>query len=167
MSLKNARLFHKHDGVDPELASYVNLWLAIAKDEGIVFHNKVTVGFEDINDGLVIGRTYWEPTFREIDIDKKFWDKSSGTSRMALVFHELGHAYCGRSHNYKEIGYSDRPSQLTKDEHKMKTDNKPLPGYYFDFCPKSIMFPEILSDDCVRAHYTEYEHEMFEECEPY
>ena len=72
--------------------------------------------------------------------------------------HELGHAYCGRAHDW--FG-----GKRYKDPEDKKSKTKE--GYYEDGCPLSLMHPTIVETDCFMAHYYEYVKEIFENCNPY
>ena len=150
--------------VDPKLAPYADNWLYLAKSNGLIFNKNITMGFKDIDRGLVIGQCREEIGFREIDIDKKYWEFSSEISRASLVYHELSHCACGRHHDYyiadKVKEYGDDAKEAIKDPSKKD-------GFFDDGCPKSVMFPQILSDECVMFHYKHYQKEMFEHCDPY
>jgi len=66
---------------------------------------------------------------RRIFIDAKIWDHLEEIERINLVFHELGHAIPALSHN-----------------NELLTDR----------CPKSIMYPEIISPTCLELHFEDY-----------
>lgn len=159
---RDSRVFPKYSGVDPELASYVNNWLEYGSLYDIKFNHPVSIGLTDINDGATVGLTHWSsPFFREIDIDKKYWSNETQMKRIALLWHELGHAYCNRYHDYghykyykhKESGAADDPSQ--KD------------GFFNDKCPISIMFPFVVPAECMVSHWQEYIDETFKNCKKY
>lgn len=159
----------EHVGVDPKAQSLVDEYFWLGKQNDLPFNGKVTIGFKDINHGDVIGicTTTW--FWREIDLDKGFWDRSTQTSRLALLFHELTHCYCGRIHDYDEDKeYPDTVDARIKQVYEWVAHRKgPIPGYMSDGCPLSIMYPEVLDDECTLKHYNEYIEEMFDRCEPY
>ncbi len=150
-NLSQRRLTPEYKGVDPEIAPYVNEYMDLAKIMGIKFKNKVTVGFKDINNGNIIGECEYGLGFREIDVDRTYWNRSTTTSKMTLLIHELSHCYCGRTHDYG-------PSKEYKNTWE---------GRFDDNCPKSVMYPKILPDGCVDLHYEEYILEAFDRCNPY
>jgi hypothetical protein len=78
-----------------------------------------------------------------------------------MIWHELTHCYCDRSHDYGE----NKP--YGNDGVKARKDPTKRDGFYLDNCPKSIMFPEILNDSCFNSHYNDYTKEMFDRCIPY
>lgn len=145
--------------VDPAVQPYVADYLRLAKEHGLSFDHTVTVGFKDINEGDAVGLTNYGVFFREIDIDKEYWSRSTRTSRIVLVWHELTHSYCGRDHDFNGVEYGD--SEEVK-------KNKPKPEMMFDDgCPRSIMFPSVIPDACFIDHYLELVDEMFQDCETY
>lgn len=160
LSFGPARFRPEHKGVDPELQSYTNEWKSLAKDRKIEFKNEVTIGFHPLA-APVIGECFNSISFREIDIDKDFWD-NQGTelSKMILIYHELTHCYCGRSHDF--AAGKEYPSGYNKPK-----GNETVEGFFSDHCPKSIMFPSVLPDDCTLAHYSDYVDEMFDRCEAF
>jgi len=157
-----------YDKVDQEIAPYVNEYLYLANLRGLTFYHKINVGFKDTGDavkmppGLVpVGVSNQGLWFREIDIDPEYWRYFTKTGRMALVFHELTHSYCGRGHDYgdgREYGRDGREA--------IKNPSK-ADGFFEDECPISLMFPIIISDDCINRHADQYIEEMFQRCEPY
>lgn len=152
------RIVPIHNGVDEELKAIVNDYLELAKIKGIVFKKKVGVGFTSIHRGNVVGLCHYGTSFREIDIDREYWDRASRTSKRTLLFHELTHCYCTRPHDHDDGTAYVRNSCPAGDA---KT------GYYGDGCPKSVMFPSVLEDDCVTAHSADYLEEMFNRCVSY
>ena len=138
------RMSPRYKGVDPELTNYVNDYTSLAKQSGIVFTHKVTIGFTDIKDDYIIGLTNYGLGFREIDIDRQYWKGSSTMTRRILMYHELSHAYCYREHDFGE----DRPYGEAKENRK---NNHKGEGFFKDGCPISIMYPIIIEDDCSLA----------------
>lgn len=152
------RLVPKYTGVDPKLDSYTQEWLYLAKENGITFPNKVSIGFEDINKGYTVGQCWYGGFWREIDVDTKYWKTLDENEKDALLWHELTHCYCGRKHDYgKDKEYGD---DVTKAE-------KIVDGFMDDGCPKSIMFPEVVDSSCMDRHLFYYEREMFDRCSPW
>jgi hypothetical protein len=160
ITIDHNKLAPEYQGVDPKAEPYVNEFLSLAKIHNIVFIDKVTIGFKDIDQDSVIGLCNYGSYFREIDLDISYWNRSSKRSHMALLFHELSHCYCDREHDYgdgKEYG----------DSEKVKKDTVKKEGYFEDGCPLSIMYPIIVNDDCFVSHYSEYTDEMFNRCKAY
>ena len=155
--ISSDRLIPHYIGVDSSLKTYVSEWMALAKDHKVSFNHTVSIGFASIYDekSHAVGLTHYGKFFREIDLDISYWSKATEITKRMLIFHELGHAYCYRTHDYGE----DREY-----ENNEKADGN---GFYRDHCPVSLMYPSIIGDDCVMAHYQEYVDEIFQRCEPY
>lgn len=148
-------------GVDPKVAPYVNEWLRLAQEKGIRFDNTVTVGIKDINRPNTVGLANYGWGFREIDIDRVYWNMATEMQKTTLTYHELGHMYCDRKHDYWKDGeYGDDGDAARKDPSSKD-------GFYADKCPISFMFPIILDDNCFLLHYSDYVAEMFSKCDPY
>ena len=163
ITIGNRRIIPKYDGVDPQIAPYVAQWTSLAKDHGLKFDRAVSIGFMNINNGLVIGQCNFGFGFREIDIDSNYWANSTQINKMAMVFHELGHCKCDRGHDYI-IGESIK--EYGNDE-KSRGDPQKEDGFFPDRCPVSLMFPTVSEDRCTLAHYQEYVDELFRDCDPY
>lgn len=149
----------EYKGVDPILGSLVDEYIDLANQNGIVFDNKVTIGFKDIGNGTIVGLCTFGGWFREIDIDKDYWNKTGSLSHLVLVWHELTHCYCSRIHDYGEGKiYSNK---------EWIFGTRDAPGYYSDGCPITIMYPQVLDDTCTESHYSDYIKEMFDRCIPY
>ena len=160
--------FPEYKGVDPRAESIVKEYKELARIQGIVFKNEVTVGFKTINRGTVIGICTRAPFWHEVDLDLDFWNSATQTSRLALVLHELSHCYCERGHDWGNAhDYPETSSERLKEILDSLAEGKVPPGRYDDNCPQSLMFPEILTDGCVKAHYGDYSKEIFDRCEPY
>lgn len=169
------KLTPEYKGVDPKVKDLVDEYKDLAKVQGITFKREVTVGFKDI-DNDVIGICNYGENWREIDLDRSFWQQSSNITHLALLFHELDHCKCNRDHDYRGKDYPS-PKEIdkqTRDYPSLKEINKQVGevklgdfGYYPDKCPKSMMYPYILDDNCTLAHFNDYIEELFENCEPY
>ncbi len=162
------RLIPRYSGVGPEFSILVNEYLDLGKNRGLKFKHTVTIGFTNIKNSDVIGICHYGRYFREIDIDRDYWNRASKMSQMILLYHEMSHAYCDRNHDYgdgKLYTDTDDDFALHKDFGMTGHFNRNSDGYYGDHCPKSIMFPKILTDDCSKAHYSDYIKEMFNRCE--
>lgn len=152
-----------YTGVDPAMRKYVNEYIELAHQHNINFTKTVTVGFTHLHNNI-IGLTTYQPTFREIDVDRVFWIISSNLSRKMLLFHELTHAYCTRGHDwgfgipytYQSMGWYIKDGRMLL-----------APGYYSDGCPLSIMNPLLVNNTCAKRHYSDYINEMFQRCIPY
>jgi len=161
------KLFPEYDGVDPKAQKIVDSYLELAKDEKILFENTVTIGFKKINRGNVVGLCHYGGYFREIDVDIGYWNRSTFISQRTLLFHELTHCYCGRGHDYDDGAKYKELADSYIVEGPICTVMDVSPGFYDDLCPKSLMFPSVLEDECVNKHYNEYIKEMFQRCRPY
>lgn len=161
MTYKDTKFAPEYRGVDPEIAPYVDDWLYLAKGHGLKFDKTVTIGFKHINKGFVVGLTTYGYNFREIDVDINYWKSASSLGKAALIWHELGHAYCYRDHDYGNgIKYGDAD--------KSRKDPKKQDGFYEeDDCPVTLLFPEVAEDDCFEKHYENYVSEMYNRCVPY
>lgn len=158
----------KYYSVAEETKPFVDEYLWLSARNNIHFSHKVMVGFGNINREDVVGTCTYGEGFREVEIDTNYWNYSTNITKMTLIFHELTHAYCLRSHDYGlNLGYPKIASEgkaIVKNKVKTK---EPKPGYLADGCPMSIMHPYIVSDDCMLTHYERYTSEMFERCQPY
>lgn len=149
------RMTPHYTKVDPRALSVVNEWLSLAKQHGLKFSQTVNVGFTNIGKENIIGQCNYGLGFNEIDIDFIYWTYVDNTiTNQTLMLHELTHCYCDRSHDYgKNLNY-------TTDDSNDKN------GFLEDGCPKSIMFPYVLDNNCFLTHYAYYVDEMFERCDP-
>ena len=155
----------EYHGVDPTLQPIVDQYLRISSDNNVVFSNQVTLGLKNINEGGAVGICNYGKNWREIDVDKGYWERSSEVTHYALLFHELTHCYCGRDHDYGEEKMYKTVKELRKEnEAGIKHAGG---GFYEDNCPTSLMYPIVVDDECMIAHYKEYVKEMFNRCEPF
>lgn len=155
---------------NPELKVIVDEFFALSKRNNITFTHKVSIGFSSIDSDTVIGTCSYRPSFREIDLDKEYWDRASWEQKVALVYHELAHCYCERDHDYDDGEmYPDNSIKAFLNGIMSRAPITPLrpPGYLDDSCPKSIMHPTIISRQCFKDHYDYYVKEMFARCEPF
>jgi hypothetical protein len=159
----------EYDSIPKALKPEVDGFLKLAKDRKITFKNQVTIGFTDINEGDVVGLCHYGGYFREVDIDRSYWKRATSLERLVLVRHELTHCYCQRGHDWG----NGHVYELISPYFTVKSDLE-LPGpytrnngFYEDGCPISIMYPSILSDDCTKAHFGDYEIEMLDNCRAY
>jgi hypothetical protein len=156
-----------YQGVDPKAVPIVDEYRLLAGKKNIKFTHTVTVGFTDINHGRVVGVCYYGDGWREIDVDNRYWNNSSDITRRTLLFHELTHCYCSRKHDWgagKDYPEAKKLDYVKKDEpfHFFVAD-----GFFADGCPLSIMYPYVLTDDCMVDHQEYYENEMFDRCDPF
>lgn len=165
---KNVKFNPEYVGVDPKAQKLVDDYLQLSKEHHFTFQNEVTIGFKEITQGAIIGLCNSGGTWREIDLDSGWWMTNSDMERRMLIFHELTHCYCGRDHDYDQ-GTKYPPTEQLRIEEANEWVKKggPKPGRFDDACPKSIMFPIVIDQDCALAHYSEYIEEMFQRCIPY
>ena len=117
--------------------------------------------------GNAIGVCYFFDK-REIDIDLSYWNTCSDTQRKILLFHELTHCYCGRGHDWSDgKNYPETYVQKKISFFRSVIFGTRKGGYWEDGCPKSLMHPSIISDDCYMDHQERYLQEIFERCDPY
>lgn len=159
---------------DPEIKTITNEFLRLSKRNNIVFENQVSIGFRDLKKykERVIGLATYGGEWREIDLDREYWEKATWLTKIALLYHELTHAYCTRRHDWaKDKKYRDPDMQAVID--LFNPEMPPLsllwppPGFYDDGCPLSLMHPTIIDDECTQKHYSEYVKEMFQRCDPF
>jgi hypothetical protein len=77
---------------------------------------------------------------------------SSELQKKAIIFHEILHCYCGRKHTILKGSYWEMFGWTYK-----KTNNK-------GDCPLSIMYPSLLSSECLNQNWEEYMEEAFSFC---
>ena len=159
----------EYAGVDSRVKKYLNEYRELAKEEGIIFKNKVTIGFKKIinNDGA-IGLTTYGDGWREIDFDINYWINATKESRTMLAYHEFSHAFCHRDHDYGEgIKYPLTRKAWDHEVLKCRKERCVAPGHYNDECPLSLLYPAIPQDYCFIIHYNDYIKEMFQRCKAY
>lgn len=157
--------FFSTEIANPEIKVIHNEFIKIANYYGIHFRNKVSIGFSNINEGKIIGICTYGNSFREISLDTGYWERSSWNSKVALLFHELTHCFCGRDHDFDDgIPYPDGSIkyEIRKIFSGLISENN---GFMEDGCEKSIMAPIIISNRCFSAHYAYYIKEMLNRCE--
>lgn len=155
----------EYKGVDSRIQVFVNEYKSLAKDHGITFKNDVSIGFTKISYSKVIGFCTFGYKWREIDLDLDYWTHSNNNTRLALIFHELTHCYCGRDHDYGNGTMYPEAPELTKIFASVRNGSN---GYYEDDdCPTSIMYPIVLDNRCLLAHYNDYISEMFSRCQEF
>lgn len=157
-----------YTGVDPRVKPLVDEFLWLSGQNNIKFTDTVTIGFKKIEIENIVGLTTYTAFFREIDIDINYWNHSTNASKLALLFHELIHAYCGRGHDYGENLVYPSPTEIQVEDLKWSIKAGHRDGYRDDDgCPLSIMYPIVLPDSCTLTHYQEYTKEMFYRCNPF
>lgn len=155
---------------DPELKVIVDAYFDLSRRNNIVFGKNVSIGFSEIKREMVIGTCTYGQNFREIDLDSNYWKEATWNEKVALVYHELNHCYCGRAHDFDNgTMYPDNSIKYILQKFFSQIPMTPMKpeGYLDDGCPKSLMAPVILSDACFEKHYSHYATEMFNRCEPW
>lgn len=150
---------------DPTLKTMVNEYLSLAKERGLIFNKNINVGFLDIKQDRskgydIVGECIYGGSYREVVLDSVDWSYLSKMNHLILIFHELTHCYCTRNHDFGK-------GTLYKDVRKNKRTDKEKDGFYSDKCPLSVMYPDVLDDDCAHRHYGDYIQEMFNRCNPW
>lgn len=154
----------------PELRAITEEFFNLSARNNIHFSGNVTIGFSKINRDPVIGECTIANDFREIEIDSAFWDTASWASKIALTYHEMAHCYCYRMHDFGNgEKYPENLLRYILDNFLQEQPLTPLKphGFLDDNCPKSIMYPTILDDECFARHYDYYTKEMFARCTPF
>lgn len=164
----NPRFKAKHVGVDPALEPLVKEFKSLSALNNIRFYNEVTVGFAEIPYEDAIGVCHYGLFFREIDIDIRYWNHARPGERIALMFHELTHCYCGRAHDFSsKESYKNTALKRFLEEVKWTIRGGQNPGFWDDGCPTSLMYPIVIENECMLSHYNEYIKEMFDRCKPW
>lgn len=154
----------KSDFVDPKVQDLVNEYKELAQIMGINFQENVGISFIRMEEPYVIGLCHYAFGYRQIELDGPFFSQADANQRLALVFHELTHCYCTRSHDYKDGKYPESKAEQ-EEEWKYRTEHGgDRPGYFPDGCPVSIMAPIVVESYCVQSHYATYVTEMFDRC---
>lgn len=154
---------------NPDLQIILKEFKSLSIQYNIKFTKEVTVGFSDIKGKSVVGTCTYGSKFREIDIDKKYWNSIPWNYKMALVYHELAHCYCYRDHDYGKgkLYPSTFMIELMDILDKYRPPTGLRDGMMSDNCPMSLMYPYVVGSYCFSRHYSHYVEEMFERCEPY
>jgi Putative phage metallopeptidase len=168
---KKDKIVPQFTGIESEMQSYVDEYVALAKINGISFSKMPTMGFDELA-GRTVGNCWMNPVFdyREISIDKSFWDATSAERKTAVIFHELTHCVCNRDHDYgqdKPYPEDNLPGTVFTVIKNAVVIPKIDDGFYDDGCPVSLMHPDIVPTECMKLHYPEYVKEMFDRCEPW
>ena len=158
----------KDKGVDIRADSLYREYMKLSTDKHIVFKKKVSVVFGHLDKIGAVGVCERGETYRKIEVDINYWNKTTKTKQMILLFHELNHCYCGRNHDYGNgIPYPEAAATAANTPFTIIGRDMEDKGFFDDGCPVSLMYPQILKDSCTRAHYSEYIEEMFKRCRPY
>jgi hypothetical protein len=156
---KEFRIAQRFSGIDPEIKPYVEDFINLSKNKlNDLSYSKTSIGIEP-QAGNRIGVCYrFVDGTSEIAIDGDFFNSESQLRKQALVFHELVHCICNRSHDHNGIDYEPiiEPN---------KSNRELL--YFEDGCSRSIMSPELTSTQCLEKRWSYYIEEMFSRCSPY
>lgn len=149
--------WHPHfQGVDPKVQTATDEFFDVAALYGLNFTHVVTIGFDNINKPGVVVQCEYGFGFREITVDSTYWNDMDAVDRTMTVWHEMGHCYCNEWHQFGK-------------GHKLYNSDgsNPPEGFFSDSCPKSLMYPYVMYQGCIYAHFTEYTDDIFENCKPY
>lgn len=72
-----------------------------------------------------------------ITIDPNYWKRSHFIDKLSLIYHEGGHCYCYLPHNSVIMS---------------------------DGCPKSLMYPSVISRGCLHKHWFKYVDNLKKDC---
>jgi hypothetical protein len=120
------RKFHT---IDPELVPYY----AMYEDWYNVTIYDIPINFDILTNNQVGVCQTWSNGYREIRIEKAYWEAATEKEKIELVFHELGHCQQGRGHTST---------------------------YLTDGCPVSLMDPYTLDLWCLDTHWDYYIEEL-------
>lgn len=156
--------------VSPEVQVIQNEFFALSAQNDIYFTDNVTIGFAPIERERTIGSCTYGGDWREITLDTPYWTNANWATKVALVYHEMAHCFCTRDHDFDDGEmYPDNSLKYILQRLLPKYLFAPMkvPGYMEDYCPKSIMHPIVLSNECFEKHYSHYVKEMFNRCNPW
>lgn len=163
-----SRLAPHYKGVDSKAYDLALEYIRLAENNHIKFTKPITLGFTNIPSSGVVGICWYGKNFREIDIDRKQWERSSQIHRENLLFHELTHCLCGRTHDFGDgEEYPDPEIEKAVEFLYEWPFYLKRAGVYSDGCPLSIMYTRVMPERCMATHRTEYLKEMFNRCNPW
>jgi len=155
-------------GIDKRAQKIHDEFVDLAKKQNIKFDKPVTIGFTHIKRDDVAGQCTMSNQFREIDVDIDYWEHSTELRKRALLYHELGHCYCYRDHDYgKNKKYPEDVAKRIADAIDYYLGRSLPKGYYLDGCPQSLMYPSVIDDECYVFHHNQYVKEIFDRCIPW
>ena len=134
--VKNSTEDHDKDySIDSAFIEYVD---SFKQDFNRDF--KIKISFDD-RESSIAGTCYtYTDGYREIKIDRDYWNSINSNAKEQLIYHELGHCILDLGHN---------------DDYSVKA------GYY---CPDSIMnshaFNSFHIDNCYIPFFSDYLNEM-------
>ena len=83
-------------GINPEFVPYIGLY---TYHKGRAPDYEIHMGFANLSGDNIGLCMRWTDGYRQILIDKEYWDNSNESLRVSLVFHELGHCDLNREHS--------------------------------------------------------------------
>lgn len=123
----------------------------------ITFHDNIA---KEIDHKNAIAVCYQQLVFPlKIQIEKEWWYRTGDYEHWSVVYHEAGHCVCHLDHT------SDTDSEWFFDllaHHGVRAIHAP---WMADGCPKSLMYPIVVGQDCVIRHEDEYVKELFAKCQ--
>lgn len=152
----------EHREIDKELDLYVSSF--ISESSGKVSRSDIkglSVGFHNYPAKSSVIGTCWL-NLNEIDISKRYWDRSLNLSRKELMYHELGHCVLGRRHTNptSSVGFWGAVERFLFRIGWWKNE-----GFLDDGCPVSVMHSSNIGSYCFSKHYSYYITELFSKVE--
>ncbi|MCC7443180.1 MAG: hypothetical protein IT285_16225 [Bdellovibrionales bacterium] len=150
--------FEAKPKIEDEFLAYTFEYMSMANRRGLKLSDELArtdmrMSQESLGKNT-IGICRWSPLGTlKVRIYGPWWNGAGEEQRRTLVFHELNHCLCMRSHNHRGGDYAhDAP---VYDVGK---------GYLGDMCPASIMHPIMIPTQCLRTHQEHYDEEALESC---
>lgn len=109
------------------------------------------------NESRLIGLCW--PRSGIIHLDSNYWNNSGKLEKESLIFHEIAHCACNGLDHEHEGGLYDPYAGVPKNK-----SERVKGGFYEDGCPKSLMYPKLLSNECYKFRRTEYIEELKRAC---
>lgn len=144
-------------GVDEEFKPYLQDFINRMEAHGHSHYDleKLSINFKQLK-SPVVGTCYrFYDGNREILLDEVYWSQLSPYRKQALFYHEAVHCLCNRNHTFEDKEYKSMLNIFNPDENF---------GLFDDGCPKTIMYPEMLTNQCLVDRWQYYLEEMFEGC---
>jgi len=153
------RIKQGNAGISPLLKPYVDDFITLSKGKVTAADvQSIPINFETLS-GNTIGICFkFMSGTKEIIIDPDYFKDIPFIKKKQLIFHELVHCVCNRSHSSSDGDYES----FNKEFRFFDPNN--IAGYFKDLCPKSIMHPEALNQVCLERRWDYYMEEMFNGC---
>lgn len=90
-----------HD-INPEFVEYVILF----ENEYGSSIGDVSIGFNEQSENVIGVCKKMDDIYRQIEIDREYWETASKEAKMGLIFHELGHCVLDREHDSEYFKYN-------------------------------------------------------------